>query len=181
MRLVILFQVRLSIFLFTIIAPISQTKKYFPAQVITSFQKGSQGTVLTEEGEEIDIPPSLSSLLEECNPEALDSSIDDLVNISDLNEMAILHNLRCRYKENRIYTNISSILISVNPFKLLPIYTPEVLDLYRSGYRGKPPHIYGIAYNAYHDMQSEKCDQSVVISGESGAGKVTFYFFQIGF
>ena len=52
------------------------------------------------------------------------SGIQDLVNISDLNEMSILHNLRIRFKEDLIYTNISSILISVNPFKLLPLYTP---------------------------------------------------------
>lgn len=54
----------------------------------------------------------------DCNIEALDSTIDDLINISDLNEMSILHNLRIRYKEDRIYTSVSSILISVNPFKL---------------------------------------------------------------
>lgn len=107
----------------------------------------------------------------ECNPEALDSKIDDLINISDLNEMSILHNLRIRYKEDRIYTSVSSILISVNPFKLLPLYTPEILDLYRTGSRDKPPHVFGVAYNAYASMLSDSSDQSVVISGESGAGK----------
>eukprot|EP01034_Spumella_vulgaris_P026744 gene26744-33370_t len=101
----------------------------------------------------------------------MDSKIQDLVNISDLNEMSILHNLRIRFKEDKIYTSISSILISVNPFKLLPLYTPEVLDSYRNGSRGMPPHVFGIAINSYNNMLSDSADQSVVISGESGAGK----------
>jgi myosin heavy subunit len=113
----------------------------------------------------------------ECNEEALSSKIEDLVNISDLNEMSILHCLRNRFKEDKIYTNISSILISVNPFKMLPLFTPQILEQYRQGYRGKPPHVFGIAYNAFNDMLNEGRDQSVVISGESGAGKVSMNSF----
>jgi myosin heavy subunit len=142
-----------------------------PAKVLKPFVKGEAATVLTEDGEQRALKVAESSLCEECNPEAMDSKITDLVNISDLNEMSILHNLRIRFKEDRIYTNISSILISVNPFKLLPLYTPEILDSYRNGSRGMPPHVFGIAINAYKNMLSDNGDQSVVISGESGAGK----------
>ena len=72
---------------------------------------------------------------------------------------------------DRIYTNIGDILISVNPFKQLPLYTPEMLDKYRNGTRGLAPHVFATAYHSYHNMLSENLDQSVVISGESGAGK----------
>jgi myosin heavy subunit len=136
--------------------------------VLAAFKKGQPGIVQTEDGEDHQLDASASAATQECNTEVLDSSIDDLINISDLNEMSILHNLRIRYKEDTIYTNISSILISVNPFKLLPLYTPGVLDSYRSGSRGKPPHVFSIAYNAYNNLMQQSGDQSVVCSGESG-------------
>ena len=91
---------------------------------------------------------------------------------TDLSEMAILHNLRIRFREDKIYTNISSIVISVNPFRLLPLFTPEILAQYRDGNpRDLPPHIFTTAHAAYKNMLSSRNDQSVVISGESGAGK----------
>eukprot|EP01040_Poterioochromonas_malhamensis_P017567 gene17567-20230_t len=148
-----------------------EEERFLPAKVLKAFAKGEPATVMTEDGENRALTAQQSAVCEECNPEAMDSSIQDLVNISDLNEMSILHNLRIRFKEDRIYTYISSILISVNPFKLLPLYTPAMLELYRSGSRGKPPHVFAAANNAYTNMLNESTDQSVVISGESGAGK----------
>lgn len=62
--------------------------------------------------------------------------------------------------------------VALNPFKLLPIYTPEVLDKYKEGgSRHQPPHIFAIADNAYANLLADFRDQAVVISGESGAGK----------
>jgi myosin heavy subunit len=108
----------------------------------------------------------------ECDPECLSSDIDNLIKLNNLNESAILHNLRVRFKEDVIYTYVSSILISVNPFKLLPLYTPEMLDKYKEqGSRNLPPHVFATADNAYKQMLSENESQSCVISGESGAGK----------
>jgi myosin heavy subunit len=148
-----------------------EEERFLPAQVIKPFKKGEPATVRTEDGEDHALTAAASAALVECNPEALNSDISDLININDLNEMSILHNLRIRFKEDNIYTNVSSILISVNPFKLLPLYTPEILDKYRNGSRDKPPHVFAVAYNAFNSMLTDSADQSVVISGESGAGK----------
>ena len=144
---------------------------YLPAKVLKSYVPGEETKVETEDGEEhkLDAKASAASLV--CNEEALNSEIEDLIAISDLNEMSILHLLRIRFKKDIIYTNISAILVSVNPFKLLPLYTPEILDKYRNGSRDLPPHVFGTAYDAHANMLNDKADQSVVISGESGAGK----------
>ena len=106
-----------------------------------------------------------------CDPEAL-GQYDNMVKMNNLNEPVILHNLRARFKAKKIYTYIGNILIAVNPFELLAIYTPDILDKYKDGGgRSQPPHIYAIADFAYQGMIADGASQSVVISGESGAGK----------
>ena len=146
-------------------------ERFLPAKVMKGYSAGEPTIVETEDGEERKLNEAQSKVTIACNEEALNSKIEDLIEISDLNEMSILHVLRIRFKQDRIYTNISAILISVNPFKLLPLYTPEILDKYRNGPRGLQPHVFGTAYYAYNAMMTSQKDQSVVISGESGAGK----------
>jgi myosin heavy subunit len=148
-----------------------EEERYLPAKVMSGFTVGQATSVRTEDGEDHKLDAAASSKVVECNQEVLSSKIDDLINISDLNEMSILHSLRIRFKEDKIYTSISAILISVNPFRLLPLYTPEILANYRDNSRNLPPHIFQSAYTAYNDMLDNQLDQSVVISGESGAGK----------
>ncbi|KAH3808644.1 hypothetical protein DPMN_137001, partial [Dreissena polymorpha] len=98
--------------------------------------------------------------------------IEDMILLGDLNEAGILRNLFLRYSENKIYTYTGSILVAVNPYQILPIYTPEYINDYRDKKIGEmPPHIFAIADNSYHNMQRYKHDQCVIISGESGAGK----------
>ncbi len=149
-----------------------ETERFLPAKALTGFAGGDETTVRTEDGEDHKLDKAASSWATPCSTQILDSNVEDLINISDLSEMAILHSLRIRFREDKIYTNISSILISVNPFRLLPLFTPEVLAQYRDGnHRELPPHIFTTANQAYAGMLNEKVDQSVVISGESGAGK----------
>ena len=99
-----------------------------PCEVLTPFKPGEAGKVRTDDGEDMDVTPDMSAKVTACDPEVLNAKIDNLIALNDLNENAILHNLRIRFKQDIIYTNVSSICISVNPFKLLPLYTPEIMD-----------------------------------------------------
>uniref|UniRef100_A0A663DL97 Myosin IH n=1 Tax=Aquila chrysaetos chrysaetos TaxID=223781 RepID=A0A663DL97_AQUCH len=91
---------------------------------------------------------------------------------SHTSETAFLNNLRKRYQENLIYTYIGTLLVSVNPYKELDIYTVTQMQLYRGvNFFELPPHLYAIADNAYRVMCSEYNNHFILISGESGAGK----------
>ncbi|XP_041850351.1 unconventional myosin-Ic-like isoform X2 [Melanotaenia boesemani] len=87
-------------------------------------------------------------------------------------EAAFIENLRKRFKENLIYTYIGSVLVSVNPYKDLEIYTKNHMERYRGvNFYEVSPHIYAVADNSYRSMRAERKDQCILISGESGAGK----------
>ncbi|MEQ2184706.1 Unconventional myosin-Ic [Goodea atripinnis] len=87
-------------------------------------------------------------------------------------EAAFIENLRKRFKENLIYTYIGSVLVSVNPYKDLEIYTKNHMERYRGvNFYEVSPHIYAVSDNAYRSMRTERKDQCILISGESGAGK----------
>uniref|UniRef100_A0A4W4GQR3 Myosin IXA n=1 Tax=Electrophorus electricus TaxID=8005 RepID=A0A4W4GQR3_ELEEL len=97
---------------------------------------------------------------------------DDLCGLPDLNEKTLLDNLRGRFKQEKIYTYVGSILIVINPFKFLPIYNPKYVKMYDNHQLGKlEPHIYAVADVAYHAMLQRRQNQCIVISGESGSGK----------
>uniref|UniRef100_A0AAY4CPH3 Myosin IXA n=1 Tax=Denticeps clupeoides TaxID=299321 RepID=A0AAY4CPH3_9TELE len=105
-------------------------------------------------------------------PQPPPKDYNDLCNLPDLNEKTLLDNLRSRFKQEKIYTYVGSILIVINPFKFLPIYNPKYVKMYDNHHLGKlEPHIYAVADVAYHAMLQRRRDQCIVISGESGSGK----------
>ncbi|KAI3383021.1 hypothetical protein SNEBB_002133 [Seison nebaliae] len=98
--------------------------------------------------------------------------VDDMISLGDLHEAGIMRNLHIRYKNNEIYTYTGSILVAVNPYQIFPIYTSEFIKMYRNKKIGDmAPHIFAIGDNAYHSMIRFAHDQTIIISGESGAGK----------
>uniref|UniRef100_A0A8B9CXG2 Myosin X n=1 Tax=Anser brachyrhynchus TaxID=132585 RepID=A0A8B9CXG2_9AVES len=99
--------------------------------------------------------------------------VEDMSMLGDLHEAAILLNLHQRYQQGNIYTNIGSILASVNPYKPIPgLYSVDAIDLYRQHRLGElPPHIFATANECYCCLWKRHDSQCVLISGESGAGK----------
>ncbi|CAK9003657.1 Myosin-I heavy chain (Class VII unconventional myosin) (DdMVII) (DdM7) [Durusdinium trenchii] len=145
---------------------------YVPAEVESEFESGKAGAVkLVENGARVKLSSSQTKDVLPMDEQSLDPTAD-MVHLRQLDEASILYNLRLRYMQDEIYTNIGTILVSVNPFKVLPIYSPEVVDKYvREGGRNLGPHVFGVADNAYRSLTEFGKSQSCIVSGESGAGK----------
>ncbi|KAE8577318.1 hypothetical protein XENTR_v10004526 [Xenopus tropicalis] len=105
------------------------------------------------------------------NPPKYDK-IEDMAMMTHLNEPSVLYNLKERYAAWMIYTYSGLFCVTVNPYKWLPVYNPEVVNAYRGKKRQEaPPHIFSISDNAYQFMLTDRENQSILITGESGAGK----------
>ena len=105
-------------------------------------------------------------------PEATTKLVDDLCVLEDLTEDAMVTSLKARFLRNSIYTYVGSILVSINPYYFFAIYNPKHTAVYQGKPLGQlPPHIFAVADEAYSSMLADKENQSIVISGESGAGK----------
>ncbi|XP_055762281.1 myosin heavy chain, fast skeletal muscle-like [Salvelinus fontinalis] len=107
----------------------------------------------------------------EMNPPKYDK-IEDMAMMTYLNEASVLYNLKERYAAWMIYTYSGLFCATVNPYKWLPVYDEEVVNAYRGKKRMEaPPHIFSVSDNAFQFMMIDKENQSVLITGESGAGK----------
>uniref|UniRef100_A0AAQ5X2F9 Myosin motor domain-containing protein n=1 Tax=Amphiprion ocellaris TaxID=80972 RepID=A0AAQ5X2F9_AMPOC len=105
------------------------------------------------------------------NPPKFDK-IEDMAMMTHLNEASVLYNLKERYAAWMIYTYSGLFCATVNPYKWLPVYDSEVVAAYRGKKRMEaPPHIFSVSDNAYQNMLTDRENQSVLITGESGAGK----------
>ncbi|XP_069038754.1 myosin-10 isoform X2 [Lepisosteus oculatus] len=100
------------------------------------------------------------------------SKAEDMADLTCLNEASVLHNLKERYYSGLIYTYSGLFCVVINPYKNLPIYTESIVEMYRGKKRHEmPPHIYAISEAAYKSMLQDREDQSILCTGESGAGK----------
>ncbi|XP_059278536.1 myosin-1 isoform X1 [Lycium ferocissimum] len=103
------------------------------------------------------------------NPDILDG-VDDLMQLSYLNEPSVLYNLQYRYNRDMIYTKAGPVLVAVNPFKKVALYSNEYIEAYKRK-SVESPHVYAITDMAIREMVRDEVNQSIIISGESGAGK----------
>uniref|UniRef100_H3CE06 Myosin, heavy chain b n=1 Tax=Tetraodon nigroviridis TaxID=99883 RepID=H3CE06_TETNG len=137
-----------------------------------------KGVVQSREGGQVNVKTQTDETVkvkeEDClpmNPPKYDK-IEDMAMMTHLNEPSVLFNLKERYAAWMIYTYSGLFCVTVNPYKWLPVYDPQVVAAYRGKKRMEaPPHIFSVSDNAYQNMLTDRENQSVLITGESGAGK----------
>ncbi|XP_037596323.1 myosin-16 [Cebus imitator] len=161
---------------------VKDEKEGFVAGEIQS-EQGDQVTVKTVTNQTVTVK---KDDIQQMNPPKFYQA-SDMADMTFLNEASVLDNLRQRYTNMRIYTYSGLFCVTVNPYRWLPIYGARVANMYKGKKRTEmPPHLFSISDNAYHDMLMDRENQSMLITGESGAGKtentkkVIQYFANIG-
>ncbi|XP_055324468.1 myosin heavy chain, non-muscle isoform X2 [Sitodiplosis mosellana] len=109
--------------------------------------------------------------IQKMNPPKFDK-VEDMAELTCLNEASVLHNIKDRYYSGLIYTYSGLFCVVVNPYKKLSIYTEKIMERYKGIKRHEvPPHVFAITDSAYRSMLQDREDQSILCTGESGAGK----------
>ncbi|CAK9300346.1 unnamed protein product [Gordionus sp. m RMFG-2023] len=138
-----------------------------------------QASIKAEQGDDLDVECQETGKrlriqkvdVQKMNPPKF-TKVEDMADLTCLNEASVFHNLKDRYYSGLIYTYSGLFCVVVNPYKKLPIYTEKVIEYYKGKKRHEvPPHIFAIADSAYRSMLQEREDQSILCTGESGAGK----------
>uniref|UniRef100_A0A663LW03 Myosin VC n=1 Tax=Athene cunicularia TaxID=194338 RepID=A0A663LW03_ATHCN len=143
------------------------------AEITKNYKAGDRFLhVQLEDGTELNYPVDPAALPPLRNPDILVGE-NDLTALSYLHEPAVLHNLKVRFVESKlIYTYSGIILVAINPYKQLPIYGDAIIHAYSGQNMGDmDPHIFAVAEEAYKQMARNNKNQSIIVSGESGAGK----------
>uniref|UniRef100_A0AAY5K7P5 Myosin motor domain-containing protein n=1 Tax=Esox lucius TaxID=8010 RepID=A0AAY5K7P5_ESOLU len=139
---------------------VSDVKELYLKGLVTARSEGKYGKTEFKEAD-----------VYQMNPPKYDK-IEDMAMMTYLNEASVLYNLKERYAAWMIYTYSGLFCATVNPYKWLPVYDMEVVNAYRGKKRMEaPPHIFSVSDNAFQFMQIDQENQSVLITGESGAGK----------
>lgn len=150
------------------------TEAWVPARVKS--RTGDSVTVLLPNNSKKTVNKGPTEPLWPLNQSSLTRAVDDMVMVESLNHAQMIHLLKTRYNQDQIYTWVGashSVLVSINPFKQLPIYTVNAMAdfSHSSPNRLDPPHTFAIANSAFQNMSKEGSNQAILISGESGAGK----------
>jgi len=133
--------------------------------------QGTKGDLVTVQVPPGDIKNFKKDLVAQVNPPKFEKC-EDMSNLTYLNDASVLHNLKSRYVTKLIYTYSGLFCVAINPYKRYPIYTPRATKIYIGKRRNEvPPHIFAISDGAYMDMLQNHTNQSMLITGESGAGK----------
>ena len=154
----------------------SPAKSWLPGTISARNEKNLY-TVIDEDKEELhkvaadDLTPCRDDLLNE----GIDPVVHDLLFLTVLHDATLLRCLKVRYMKNIVYTNIGAIVVALNPFNFqIPWYLDSEMDKYMQEgdvIQKNLPHSWAVAHNTYYDMLNNKQNQTILVSGESGAGK----------
>ncbi|XP_070828025.1 unconventional myosin-Va isoform X1 [Chaetodon trifascialis] len=145
------------------------------AELTKDYKNGDASLhLMLEDGKNIEhkLDPKTKNLPYLRNPDILVGE-NDLTALSYLHEPAVLHNLKVRFVDSKlIYTYCGIVLVAINPYETLPIYGTDIINAYSGQNMGDmDPHIFAVAEEAYKQMARDERNQSIIVSGESGAGK----------